>query len=91
MPQDPWSAESLGDDRYRFTNISGGQLSMIVLIPNGATEVVVEGGVEDDPHAVPSSVNAGDSFVAVVRGEGVHINATATPSMTPVYWELTVS
>ncbi|HEY6649467.1 MAG TPA: hypothetical protein VI217_20480 [Mycobacterium sp.] len=64
---------------------------MIVLAPVGGAEAKVEDGIEDDPHAVPAPVDAGGSFVALVRGAGVRITATAVPSMTHVYWELSVS
>ena len=79
----PWSAVPLGANRYRFTNASGGRLAMIALRPFGATHVEVEGSPE--PHIVPGPVDAGASFVAVVRGRGVRITATAVPSMTHTY------
>ena len=79
----PWSAIPLGANRYRFTNASGGRLAMIVLTPFGATHVEVEDSPE--PHIVPAPVDAGASFVAVVRGRGVRITATAVPSMTHTY------
>lgn len=56
---------------------------MIALRPFGATHVEVEGSPE--PHIVPGPVDAGASFVAVVRGRGVRITATAVPSMTHTY------
>lgn len=56
---------------------------MITLTPFGATDVEVEGSPE--PHIVPAPVDAGASFVAVVRGNGVRITATAVPSMTHTY------
>jgi hypothetical protein len=79
----PWSATLLGANRYRFTNTSGGRLAMITLTPFGATQVEVEDSPE--PHTVPAPVDAGTSFVAVVRGRGVRITATAVPSMTHTY------
>ena len=79
----PWSAIPLGANRYRFTNASGGRLAMITLTPFGATHAEVEGSPE--PHTVPTPVDAGASFVAVVRGEGVRITATELPSMTHTY------
>ena len=82
-PQDPWTTARLGENRYRFTNTSGVKLPQITLAPHGATQVKVEDSPE--PHTVPTSVDAGDSFVAVVRGRGMHITATAMPSMTYVY------
>lgn len=88
---EPWKSEALGAGRFRFTNTSGGKLAMIVLAPVSGAEVRVENGVAEDPHVVPAPVDAGDSFVAVVRGAGVRITATAPPSMQHVYWELAVS
>ena len=79
----PWSAIPLGANRYRFTNTSGGRLAMIALMPFGATHVEVEDSPE--PHIVPAPVDAGGSFVAVVRGRGMRVTATALPSMTPTY------
>lgn len=79
----PWSAIPLGANRYRFTNASGGCLAMIALTPFGATHVEVEESPE--PHIVPAPVDAGDSFIAVVRGSGVRVTATAVPSMTHTY------
>lgn len=79
----PWSAIPLGANRYRFTNASGGRLAMIALTPFGATHVEVEDSPE--PHVVPAPVDAGASFVAVVRGSGVRITATSVPSMTHTY------
>jgi hypothetical protein len=38
-----------------------------------------------NPHIVTAPVDAGASFVAVVRGSGVRITATAAPSMTHTY------
>ena len=87
---DPWEAEPIGSGKYRFTNISGGNLGMVVLSPVDGTEVKVEDGVPDDPHVVPKPVSAGESFVAVVRGIGVRVTATAVPSMANVFWELSV-
>lgn len=40
---DPWTAENIGPDRYRFTNVSGGRLAMIVLAPIRDAEVNVGG------------------------------------------------
>jgi len=51
--------------------------------PFGATQVEVEDSPE--PHTVPALIDAGDSFVAMVRGRGVRITATAMPSMIYVY------
>jgi tetratricopeptide (TPR) repeat protein len=79
----PWSAIPLGANRYRFTNASGGRLAMITLTPFGATHVEVEDSPE--PHTVPTPVDVGASFVAVVRGKGVRITATVVPSMTHTY------
>lgn len=79
----PWSAIPLGANRYRFTNTSGGRLAMVTLTPSGATHVEVEDSPE--PHIVAAPVDAGASFVAVVRGQGVRITATGVPSMTPTY------
>jgi hypothetical protein len=90
MSQQPWSAESLGDDRYRFTNTSGGKLGMIVLLADGSTEVAVE-GAKIDPDTVDAPVDAGDSFIASVKGRGVQINATAVPAMANVIWKFTTS
>ncbi len=56
---------------------------MITLSPHGATQVKVEDSV--DPHTVPAPVDAGDSFVALVRGRGMRITATAVPSVTYIY------
>lgn len=56
---------------------------MITLTPFGATHAEVEGSPE--PHTVPTPVDAGASFVAVVRGEGVRITVTELPSMTHTY------
>ncbi|MBY0287497.1 MAG: tetratricopeptide repeat protein [Mycobacteriaceae bacterium] len=78
--QGPWAAASLGNNRYRFTNTSGGRLAMIVLTPAGATQAKVIDGVDSDPHVVPAPIQAGDSFDATVRGPGVRIMATAVPS-----------
>lgn len=88
---DPWTAEPIGSDRFRFTNVSGGRLAMIVLSPIGNAEVEVEDGVESEPHVVPASIDSGGSFVAVVRGAGTRITATEVPSMTHRYWELSLS
>lgn len=79
----PWSMNPLGANRYRFTNASGGRLAMIALTPFGATQIEVEDSPE--PHTVPAPVEAGASFVAVVRGSGVRITATAVPSMRDIY------
>lgn len=79
----PWSAIQLGANRYHFTNVSGGRLAMITLTPFGATHVEVEDSPE--PHTVPVPIDAGASFVAVVRGRGARITATAVPSMTNTY------
>ena len=87
---DPWTAESVGSDRFRFTNVSGGRLAMIVLTPTDNAEVKVVDGAEADPHVVPAPVDDGGSFVAVVRGAGTRITATELPSMTHRYWELTL-
>ncbi|WP_167668466.1 hypothetical protein [Mycobacteroides salmoniphilum] len=85
---DPWTSEHIGSDRFRFTNVSGGRLAMIVLAPIGNTEVKVEDGVESAPHVVSASIENGGSFVAVLRGVGTRITATEVPSMTHRYWEL---
>jgi len=79
----PWSAILLGANRYRFTNASGGRLARITLTPFGETYAEVE----DSPelHTVPLPVDAGASFVAVVRGSGVRITATAVSSMAHTY------
>lgn len=55
---------------------------MITMTPFGATHVKVEHSPE--PHVVPAPVDAGASFVAVVRGRGARITATAVPSMTHI-------
>jgi len=89
VQQGPWSAEDLGGGRFRFKNMSGGKLAMIALSPIGATQVRVEDGIEDDPHTVPAPVDAGESFIALVRGQGMRVTATAVPSMTHVYWDFT--
>lgn len=52
-------------------------------------EVSVEGGVPDDPYIFPAPVDAGSSFIAVVRGDGVRVTATAVPSMQNMYWQFT--
>ena len=88
---EPWSAEAVGGGRYRFTNTFGGKLVMITLQPVGTTEVSVEGHILDDPHAVPAPVDAGDSFVATVRGPGVQITATDPSTMRHYHWSLDVS
>jgi len=88
---DPWTAEPIGSDKFRFTNVSGGRLAMIVLSPIGNAEVEVEDGVESEPHVVPASIDSGGSFVAVLRGAGTRITATEVPSMTHRYWELSLS
>lgn len=90
---DPWKAEQLGSGRFRFTNVSGGKLVAVVLAPSAdGTEVVVEDGVSDDPWVVPAPVDAGESFIAVVRGAGVRITAsTPPPRMNHLYWEMEVS
>lgn len=64
---------------------------MVVLAPIEGSEVVVEDGVAADAHVVPAPVDAGGSFVAVVRGAGVRVTATAVPSMGHVFQELEVS
>jgi hypothetical protein len=64
---------------------------MVVLSPFDGTEVVVNNGVSEDPHAVPRPVEAGASFEAVIRGAGVRVTATAPPEMTDVYWDFEVS
>jgi tetratricopeptide (TPR) repeat protein len=83
----PWTAEPLGSDRFRFTNTSGLRLAMVVLTPANGTAVRVEDGVADDPHVVPVPVNAGSNFIALVRGRGLRITATAVPSTRNVYWD----
>ncbi len=84
-PQGPWTAARLGENRYQFTNTSGAKLAQITLAPHGATQVKVDDSPV--PHTVPAPVDAGDSFVAVVRGRGMRITATAMPSMTYIYWD----
>ncbi|MCV7418821.1 hypothetical protein [Mycolicibacterium litorale] len=72
--------------------MSDGKLAMITLSPFGSTEAqVITGGAKEDPHVVKSPIEPGDFFVAIVRGEGVRVTATAVPSMTPVYFDLLVS
>lgn len=83
--QGPWAAEDLGENRYRFTNTSGRTLAMVTLRPHSATHVAVEDNAES--HTVSAPVDAGSSFIAVVRGRGTYITATAVPSMTNVYWD----
>ncbi|WP_418005171.1 hypothetical protein ACNO8X_10160 [Mycobacterium sp. PDNC021] len=87
---DPWTAEHIGSGRFRFTNVSGGRLAMIILSPIGDAEVEVEEGVESEPHIVPAPIDNGGSFVAVLRGAGVRVTATELPSMTDRYWELSL-
>lgn len=87
---EPWTAEPIGDGKFKFTNVSGGRLAMITLTPVQATRVEVEGFVAGDPHSVPSPVDAGESFIATVRGPGVQVNATAVPAMRYVYWSLSI-
>jgi hypothetical protein len=82
-PQGPWTAARLGENRYRFTNTSGVRFAQITLAPYGAAQVKIEDSPE--PHTIPAPIDAGDSFVAVVRGRGMRITATALPSMTYVY------
>lgn len=88
---DPWNVEDLGAGRFRFTNASGNKLAMIVLAPVGDALVKVEDGVEFDPHVVPAPIDDGDAFIAVVRGVGARVTATALPSMVHVYWEFVVT
>jgi hypothetical protein len=88
---DPWKAEALGSGKFRLTNVSGAKLVMITLTPDGATNVEVEGYVAGDPHAVPKPIDAGESFIAAVRGKGVRVTATSPPSMTHVYWDFVPS
>lgn len=76
--QRPWAGAILANDRYRFTNISGGRLAQITVDPCGDTTIEVEGSV--DPHTVPAPLDDGESFVATIRGEGVRITATRIPS-----------
>lgn len=83
----PWSATPLGANRYRFTNVSDRRLAMIVLSPFDATHVEVE--TSPDPRTVPVPVDPGASFVAVVRGTGVRITATAVPGMAHIYTDFT--
>ncbi|WP_273735410.1 tetratricopeptide repeat protein [Mycolicibacterium septicum] len=83
----PWSAIPLGANRYRFTNTSDERLAMITVTPFGATQVEVEDS--PGPHVVPKPVDAGASFIAVVRGRGVRITATAVPSMVHIYLDFT--
>jgi hypothetical protein len=64
-------------------NTSGRRLAQITLAPFGATQVEVEDSPE--PHTVPAPIDAGDSFVAMVRGRGMRITATAMPSTMYVY------
>jgi hypothetical protein len=84
-PQDPWTTARLGENRYRFTNTSGRGLAQITPSPLGATHVQVE--ESPDSYTVPAPVDAGDTFVAVVRGRGLRVNATALPSLTYMYWD----
>lgn len=84
---EPWSAEALGEDKFRFTNTSGETLAMIVLAPRGGATVKVIDGTPLDPHTVPAPVKAGDNFVALVRGAGVRITATFPTNMQHTYWE----
>lgn len=90
---DPWKAEPLGSGRFQFTNVSGGKLVAVTLSPSSSgDEVVVEDGVAEDRWVVPNPVDAGASFVAVVRGSGVRITAsTPPPAMRHLYWEMAVS
>ena len=87
----PWTIEQLGAGRFRFTNATSGKLAMIGLSPIDDAEVAVEGCIADDPWTVPSPVDAGAAFVAVVRGAGARITATSVPSMRPVFQELEVT
>ncbi len=80
--QRSWGGAILANNRYRFTNISGGRLTQITVDPCGSTVIEVEGS--PDPHAVPAPLEDGGSFVAVIRGEGVRITARNTRSTTPV-------
>jgi hypothetical protein len=64
---------------------------MITLTLHDATQAKVEDGVDFDPDAVPAPVDAGDSFVAVVRGSGMRISASAVSSMTHVYWDFALT
>lgn len=79
----PWSVISLGANRYRFTNVSGGRLAMVTLRPFGATHVEVEDSPE--PHTVSAPVDDGASFVALVLGSGMRIAATAVPAMKHIF------
>lgn len=84
---DPWKAEALGAGRFRFTNVSGGKLAMVVVMPFEGGEVEVEdGGVPNDPYAVRAPVEAGKSFTAKVRGS-VRITATIPTTMENVFWK----
>jgi tetratricopeptide (TPR) repeat protein len=80
--QRPWAGAVLANNRYRFTNISGGRLAQITVDPYGSTVIEVEGS--PDPHVVAAPLDDGGSFVAVIRGGGVRITASSMPSMTPV-------
>ncbi|WP_198542280.1 AAA family ATPase [Mycolicibacterium peregrinum] len=81
--QRPWAAATLANSRYRFTNVSGAQLTQITVDPIGATVVEVEGS--PDPHSIAVPLNDGDSFVAIMRGGGgVRVTATRLPSLAPV-------
>jgi hypothetical protein len=86
--QEPWHAEPLGANRFRFTNTSGDTLAMILLTPIRAATVSVENGEDIATHVLRDQIVPGDSFVAVVFGPGVHITSTAVPARRPVYWKM---
>jgi hypothetical protein len=86
--QEPWNAEPLGANRFRFTNTSGDTLAMILLTPIMAATVSVENGEDIATHVLRDPIFPGASFVAVVCGPGVHVTATAIPARRPVYWTM---
>lgn len=81
---DPWKAEPLGEDRYKFTNVSGRTLAMIAVDPFPGGESEVEGSPH--PHTVPSPVEPGKSFIAKARGS-VRIMATDPTTYEHAPWK----
>ena len=78
-PQHVWARIGIGSP------IPQAEGSRRTLSPLGATHVQVE--ESPDSYTVPAPVDAGDTFVAVVRGRGLRVNATALPSLTYMYWD----
>lgn len=81
---DPWKAETLGEGRYKFTNVSGRKLGAISVMPFPGGEAEVEGA--SHPYSLPTPVEPGKSFVAKVRGS-VRITGTVPVTMENVFWK----